>query len=104
MRTPSKILLALTAVAALSVAYPAKANLIQNGGFEDGNFNHWSTGGGVSVEGTFDGVAPHSGSFQAVITDNASLVVVMYGLSLGVLERIVGLVYMSGLSESVCEV
>jgi hypothetical protein len=28
-----KILLVLTAVAALSIAYPAKANLITNGGF-----------------------------------------------------------------------
>ena len=33
-----------TAVAALSVAYPARANLITNGGFEDGFFgwSHWA--------------------------------------------------------------
>ena len=34
MKALPKILLALTAVAALSVAYPAKANLITNPGFE----------------------------------------------------------------------
>jgi hypothetical protein len=31
--------LILAAVAALSVAYPAKANLITNGGFENGRFD-----------------------------------------------------------------
>ena len=58
-----KILLALTAVAALSVAYPAKANLITNPGFESGNFNGWGTLGPPTpcVTGTFFGVAPHSG-------------------------------------------
>jgi hypothetical protein len=31
-----------TAVAALSIAYPAKANLITNGDFETGDFTGWT--------------------------------------------------------------
>ena len=65
MKASSNILLALTAVAALSVAYPAKANLITNPGFETGDYTGWTHGGGGSVVGTFNGVSPHSGSFQA---------------------------------------
>ena len=45
MKALPKILLALTAVAALSVAYPAKANLITNPGFETGNFTGWTVVG-----------------------------------------------------------
>jgi hypothetical protein len=52
MKALPKILLALTAVAALSVAYPAKANLITNGGFEEGNgLSGWSFTGTVGVSG-----------------------------------------------------
>jgi len=65
MRTLRSTLLALTAVAAVSFAYPAKANLIQNGGFENGEA-FWTFFGG-SVQGTFNGVPPHSGSLQAVL-------------------------------------
>jgi hypothetical protein len=42
MKALPKILLALTAVAALSLVPPAKANLIVNGGFETGNFSGWT--------------------------------------------------------------
>ena len=59
--------LMFTAVAALSLAYPVKANLITNGGFETGDFTGWTAnvvGGGVG--GTFEGIAPHSGNFQAI--------------------------------------
>jgi hypothetical protein len=66
MKTPTKILLTLTAAAALSFAQPAKANLITNPGFETGDFTGWTHLGGAVV-GTFDGVAPHSGNFQATI-------------------------------------
>jgi VPDSG-CTERM motif len=68
MKALPKILLALTALAALSVAYPARANLISNPGFETGDFTDWTTSGGASVVGTFLSVSPHSGSFQAHIT------------------------------------
>jgi hypothetical protein len=49
-----KVLLALSAVAALSVAYPAKGNLITNGDFETGTFSGWTvtpapTGSNISV-------------------------------------------------------
>ena len=65
MRTLRSILLALTAVAALSVAYPAKANLITNPGFETGNFTGWTVSQFALVTGTVNGIAPHSGTFQA---------------------------------------
>ncbi len=53
------ILLVLTAVTALSVAYPARANLITNGGFEDGFFG-WSHSGTVGLSGN-----AHSGNQAA---------------------------------------
>jgi VPDSG-CTERM motif len=72
MKTPTKILLALTAVAALSVAYPASANLITNPGFETGDFTGWTHIGGL-VGGAASGIAPHSGNFQARFLDVGSL-------------------------------
>jgi VPDSG-CTERM motif len=57
--------LILSAVAAFSVAYPAKANLVTNGGFETGDLTGWVSQF-WSVEGTAFGVSPHSGNFQAV--------------------------------------
>ena len=69
MKPLPKILLALTAVATLSVAYPAKANLVTNPGFETGDFTGWTaSASGAEVVGTFQFQAPHSGSFQAHIT------------------------------------
>jgi hypothetical protein len=69
MRTLRPILLALTAVAALSVAYPAKANLITNGGFETGDFTGWTVSGPQAfVGGSANGISPHSGNFQAVFS------------------------------------
>jgi hypothetical protein len=62
------ILLALTALAALSFADPANANLITNPGFETGDFTGWSTSRNqiatASVTGMFNGISPHSGGFQ----------------------------------------
>jgi hypothetical protein len=63
--------LILAAVAALSVAYPAKANLITNPGFETGDFTGWTIvnhGFITSVVGTFNGVSPHSGNFQGAFS------------------------------------
>ena len=69
----SKILLALTAVAALSLAYPASANLITNPGFETGNATGWTAvGKGVDVLSSTVQVAPHSGNFQARIGNPAA--------------------------------
>ena len=65
MKALPKILFAVTAVAALSVACPARANLITNPGFETGNLTGW-TSSMFLVSGTFNGQAPHSGNFQAV--------------------------------------
>ena len=73
MKPLPKILLILTAVAAVSVAYPAKANLIVNPGFETGSNTTappWQFGGGQiqnSPAGTVNGVAPHSGNRQWAI-------------------------------------
>src|SRR4029450_259542 len=57
--------LILSAVAAFSVAYPAKANLITNPGFETGDFTGWPVNLGFLVTGTLAGISPHSGNFQA---------------------------------------
>jgi hypothetical protein len=45
--------LMFTAVAALSVAYPAKANLITNGDFETGDFTGWTVTHAPSGSGIF---------------------------------------------------
>ena len=71
MKALPKILLALTAVAALSVAYPAKANLITNPGFETGDLTGWTHAGFAIALGTDNNIAPHSGNFQAVLNGAA---------------------------------
>jgi hypothetical protein len=45
-------------------AYPAKANLITNGGFETGDLTSWNHTGEYFVAGTLDGISPHSGNYQ----------------------------------------
>lgn len=67
------ILLVLTAVAALSVAHPAKANLITTPGFETGDFTGWSRIGSFVV-GPLAGVSPHSGNFQAFLQNLESTI------------------------------
>lgn len=64
MRTLFGILAAATV--ALSIASPAKADLITNGGFETGDFTGWIHGGnlGDTSVGSFP-IAPNSGSFAA---------------------------------------
>jgi hypothetical protein len=62
MKALPKILLALTAVAALSIAHPVKANLITNPGFETGDFTGRVNGGFGSV----DTSNPHSGQYAAM--------------------------------------
>ena len=64
MKSLRPILLALTAAATLSVAYPAKANLITNPGFETGNLTGWQQNFNPFVGGNLDGIAPHSGNYQ----------------------------------------
>ena len=87
MKASPKILLALTAVAALSVAYPAKANLVTNGGFETGDFTGWTQGGDTGfdgVRGQFTGINPHSGSFQAFLGNlNTGFLSQMLALAVG---------------------
>ena len=63
--------LMFTAAGAFSVAHPAKANPITNGGFETGDFTGWTVSDRrVFVKRTFNGIAPHSGHYQAVFTGN----------------------------------
>jgi hypothetical protein len=72
MKTNLKFLFVLTAVATLSVAYPAKANLITNPGFETGDFTGWTNTNGLGVvHGTTFGISPHSGNFQAIFQAGA---------------------------------
>jgi hypothetical protein len=63
-KAPTKILLTLTAAAALSFAHLASPNVIDNGGFETGDFTGWTNVGGAVV-GTVGGISPHSGNLQA---------------------------------------
>ncbi len=66
----SSILLRSAAIAALSFAFAASAqasNLVQNGGFETGDFTNWTLGGLVD-DNTYVGTgpnAPFDGSFAA---------------------------------------
>jgi hypothetical protein len=69
MKALPKILLALTAVAALSVAHPAKANLITNPGFEQGS-NGWTIFPSIGLGGTQNGISPHSGNVQLYTVGN----------------------------------
>ncbi len=62
--------LMFTAAGAFSVAHPAKANLITNGGFETGDFTGWTVSGDTFVHGTYAGISPHSGNFQALVGGN----------------------------------
>jgi len=59
-------ILALVILLGLGITQSARANLITNPGFETGNFTGWTHAGGVVI-GTFDGVSPHSGNFQAAL-------------------------------------
>jgi hypothetical protein len=72
MKALPKVLIALTAAAALSLAHPASANLVTNGGFETGDFTGWTVNGvigsNINVVGTVGGVSPHSGNFQAIFS------------------------------------
>src|SRR5262245_3029064 len=70
MNALPKLLITLTAAAAFCAAYPAKANLVQNGGFETATFADWTLSGdttSVFVVGSVFGIDPHSGSFQAAL-------------------------------------
>ena len=66
MKTTFKLFFALTAFAALAVAYPAKANLITNGDFETGDFTAWTVTPRPSGGSNF-GVDSnsHSGNYAA---------------------------------------
>jgi VPDSG-CTERM motif len=73
MKALPKLFLALTAVAAFSFAYPVKANQITNPGFEAGNLAGWTLNPGFSAVSSFGGIAPHSGSFEAVSTTGSGV-------------------------------
>jgi len=70
MKALSKLLFTLAATAAFTIVQPAKANLITNPGFETGGFAPWAAGAGgaatLNVQGTVNGISPHSGNFQLV--------------------------------------
>ena len=83
MKASPKILLALTAVAALSVAHPAKANLITNPGFETGNLTGWTSHPGFFAVGTASGVSPHSGSYQAFSSTGSGVLRQSFATTLG---------------------
>jgi len=64
----NKKFLIIIAVFACAAVTARAQNLVQNPGFETGDFTGWTQFGDTSftaVSGTFDGVSPHSGTFQA---------------------------------------
>jgi len=78
MKALPKILLALSALAAVSVAYPAKANLITNPGFETGTTGWMFTtpaslgvGAGAHSGGAF-GNMPFAGAIIPVIAQSVA--------------------------------
>ena len=83
MNALSKLLLALIAVAAVSFAYPAKANLIANPGFETGNVTGWTLNPGFFAVGAVSGVSPHSGSFQAFSSTGSGALGQSFATTLG---------------------
>jgi len=83
MKALPKVLLALTAIAALSVAYPAKANLIANPGFETGNLTGWTLNPGFFAMGTASGVSPHSGTYQAFSASGSGVLGQSFATTLG---------------------
>ena len=62
--------LVFTALAALSLARSASANLITNPGFETGDFTGWTAQGFFVV---VDNSNPHSGFYEAFMTDVTTL-------------------------------
>ncbi len=61
-------LLSLVALAAL--AGPAKANLVQNPGFETADFTHWAvTGDGILIDDVFPNTGLYDAAFSAQTTD-----------------------------------
>jgi hypothetical protein len=62
----------LSVASLFALTAPSQAFTI-NGGFEDDLSNGWSTIGDVSRVGTFNGIAPTSGSFQALLNTGSNL-------------------------------
>jgi methionine-rich copper-binding protein CopC len=59
-----------------TATFTISSNLVTNGGFETGDFTAWTQSGdtgSTGVTGTFDGTAPHSGSFHAHFGPTGSL-------------------------------
>jgi VPDSG-CTERM motif len=67
MKASLQLVLGLGAAAAFFVAYPAKANLITNSGFETNDFTAWTVSGRDNdVVNSVPFISPHSGECQAL--------------------------------------
>lgn len=54
----------------MGVASAVPIELLENGGFEDGNLNSWNASSEVSVLGSHAGVTPYEGNFMAVMAND----------------------------------
>lgn len=61
----NKYLLGFTAAVMMAITAPASAGLIQNGGFETGNFTDWTQSGDTSSTSVTNDT-PHTGTFSAL--------------------------------------
>jgi hypothetical protein len=79
MKSTLKSFACCLACVGLCLGTTARANLITNGGFEDGNFTGWTVNAGSTfVEMTgFDGYAPNSGTYFAALGNVGSIGTVM---------------------------
>jgi hypothetical protein len=89
--TSTTIAANLMGFAALTLAIPAQAGTI-NGSFETGDLTGWNSLGSVSVVGSFEGVNPTDGSYQALLqtpqAENYTELEAFLGLTPGNLDTV----------------
>lgn len=62
------IIVSVILMVMIGIASATPIELLNNGGFEDGNLNNWNASSDVSVSGNHFGVTPYEGSYMAVMS------------------------------------